>query len=114
MPAMALNTITITPDIKMARCLIRCLPTSNAFSTSTAKAALSCCSELKLCTVLIRITSYNVCYTKLLRELTAEGKKVRVVSMPATDVFDKQDAAYRESVLPAAVTTRVAVRNNFV
>jgi transketolase len=42
-------------------------------------------------------------------ELTADGKNVRVVSMPATDVFDKQDAAYRESVLPAAVTARVAV-----
>jgi len=42
-------------------------------------------------------------------ELTAEGKKVRVVSMPATDVFDKQDDAYRESVLPANVTARVAV-----
>ena len=41
--------------------------------------------------------------------LTAEGRQVRVVSMPATDVFDKQDAAYRESVLPAAVTARVAV-----
>jgi len=42
-------------------------------------------------------------------QLTTEGKKVRVVSMPATDVFDKQDAAYRESVLPSAVTARVAV-----
>ncbi len=42
-------------------------------------------------------------------ELTAEGKNVRVVSMPATDVFDKQDAAYREAVLPAAVTARVAI-----
>ncbi len=37
------------------------------------------------------------------------GKKVRVVSMPSTDVFDAQDEAYRESVLPAAVTARVAV-----
>lgn len=36
-------------------------------------------------------------------------KKVRVVSMPSTDVFDAQDAAYKESVLPAAVTARVAV-----
>jgi transketolase len=36
-------------------------------------------------------------------------KKVRVVSMPSTTVFDAQDAAYRESVLPAAVTKRVAV-----
>ncbi|HIF9118579.1 TPA: transketolase [Photobacterium damselae] len=41
--------------------------------------------------------------------LTAEGRKVRVVSMPATDVFDKQDAAYRESVLPSDVTARIAV-----
>ncbi|OZS41596.1 transketolase [Photobacterium sanguinicancri] len=42
-------------------------------------------------------------------QLTAEGRQVRVVSMPATDTFDKQDAAYREAVLPAAVTARVAV-----
>nr|WP_320136531.1 transketolase [uncultured Amphritea sp.] len=41
--------------------------------------------------------------------LEAEGKQVRVVSMPSTDLFDKQDAAYRESVLPAAVKARVAV-----
>ena len=36
-------------------------------------------------------------------------KKVRVVSMPSTNTFDKQDAAYKESVLPASVTARVAV-----
>ncbi|CAK3245157.1 transketolase 1 [Vibrio crassostreae] len=42
-------------------------------------------------------------------ELTAEGKKIRVVSMPATDAFDKQDAQYRESVLPSDVTARIAV-----
>jgi transketolase len=36
-------------------------------------------------------------------------KKVRVVSMPSTDVFDAQDDSYRESVLPSAVTARVAV-----
>ncbi|BBL90887.1 transketolase 2 [Vibrio rotiferianus] len=46
---------------------------------------------------------------KAAEQLTAEGKKVRVVSMPATDTFDKQDAAYRESVLPSDVTARVAV-----
>ncbi|MBK1707833.1 transketolase [Marichromatium gracile] len=38
-----------------------------------------------------------------------EGRAVRVVSMPSTDVFDAQDAAYRESVLPRAVEARVAV-----
>jgi len=42
-------------------------------------------------------------------KLAATGTKVRVVSMPSTDAFDKQDAAYRESVLPKAVTARVAV-----
>ena len=39
----------------------------------------------------------------------ASSKNVRVVSMPSTNVFDAQDAAYKESVLPAAVTARVAV-----
>lgn len=41
--------------------------------------------------------------------LQADGLAVRVVSMPSTDVFDAQDADYRESVLPANVTARVAV-----
>ncbi|MCD1228990.1 transketolase [Vibrio cholerae] len=42
-------------------------------------------------------------------QLSAEGKAVRVVSMPSTDAFDKQDAAYREAVLPAVVTKRIAI-----
>ncbi|MBT0519832.1 transketolase [Morganella morganii] len=46
---------------------------------------------------------------KACEQLTAEGRKARVVSMPSTDAFDKQDAAYREFVLPSAVTARVAV-----
>jgi transketolase len=37
------------------------------------------------------------------------GDKVRVVSMPSTNVFERQDAAYRESVLPTSVRRRVAV-----
>jgi transketolase len=41
--------------------------------------------------------------------LKAEGKQIRVVSMPATDVFDKQDATYREAVLPAEVSARIAI-----
>ncbi|OOW73049.1 transketolase [Xanthomonas axonopodis pv. melhusii] len=43
------------------------------------------------------------------KTLDAAGLKTRVVSMPSTDVFDRQDAAYRESVLPNAVRKRVAV-----
>ncbi len=42
-------------------------------------------------------------------KLTAEGHKVRVVSMPSWELFDAQDAAYKESVLPKAVTKRLAV-----
>ncbi|WP_426995126.1 transketolase [Glaesserella parasuis] len=41
--------------------------------------------------------------------LSAEGHKVRVVSMPSTNVFDAQDEAYRESILPSSVTKRVAI-----
>lgn len=42
-------------------------------------------------------------------QLTAQGRKVRVVSMPSTEIFDSQDADYRQSVLPREVTARVAV-----
>ena len=39
----------------------------------------------------------------------AKGVNVRVVSLPSTDVFDAQEEAYRESVLPSDVSARVAV-----
>lgn len=42
-------------------------------------------------------------------QLAAEGIQARVVSAPSLDWFEEQDAAYRESVLPAAVTARVSV-----
>ena len=42
-------------------------------------------------------------------KLTASGKKVRVVSMPSWELFEAQDAAYKESVLPKAVTKRLSV-----
>jgi transketolase len=41
--------------------------------------------------------------------LNAAGRHVRLVSLPSTDTFDAQDAAWRESVLPATVTRRVAI-----
>lgn len=43
------------------------------------------------------------------KQLADDGTKVRVVSMPSTNVFDKQDAAYQEAVLPKSVTKRIAV-----
>jgi transketolase len=42
-------------------------------------------------------------------KLKSEGIKARVVSMPSTEIFEQQDAAYKESVLPSSVTARVSV-----
>jgi transketolase len=53
-------------------------------------------SELSLC-----VDAYE--------KLKAEGIQARVVSMPSTEIFDQQDAAYKESVLPSQVTARVSV-----
>ncbi|MEY4806903.1 MAG: hypothetical protein RLZZ206_1292 [Cyanobacteriota bacterium] len=47
--------------------------------------------------------------TKAAAVLRAEGRNVRVVSMPCVELFEEQDAAYRESVLPAAVRKRLVV-----
>ena len=41
--------------------------------------------------------------------LAAQGVTARVVSMPSWELFEEQDAAYRESVLPKAITARVSV-----
>jgi transketolase len=43
------------------------------------------------------------------RAVAAKGRKIRLVSMPSTNTFDRQDEAYRHSVLPPGVTRRVAV-----
>ncbi|MNZ77052.1 Transketolase 1 [compost metagenome] len=41
--------------------------------------------------------------------LSAQGRQVRVVSMPSTSVFDQQDAAYKQAVLPVQVGARIAI-----
>lgn len=46
--------------------------------------------------------------------LTEQDQKVRVVSMPSTNEFDKQEASYKESVLPRTVTRRVAIEAAYV
>ncbi|HCH1373713.1 TPA: transketolase, partial [Vibrio parahaemolyticus] len=63
-------------------------------------------SEGKPELILIATGSEVELAVKAAEQLTAEGKKVRVVSMPSTDAFDKQDADYREAVLPSDVTAR--------
>ncbi|HCG9122585.1 TPA: transketolase [Vibrio parahaemolyticus] len=66
-------------------------------------------SEGKPELILIATGSEVELAVKAAEQLTAEGKKVRVVSMPSTDAFDKQDAAYREAVLPSDITARIAI-----
>ncbi|HCG8160263.1 TPA: transketolase [Vibrio parahaemolyticus] len=66
-------------------------------------------SEGKPELILIATGSEVELAVKAAEQLTAEGEKVRVVSMPSTDAFDKQDAAYREAVLPSDVTARIAI-----
>lgn len=53
-------------------------------------------------------TELELC-TKAASELRAAGKNVRVVSMPCVELFEEQDAAYKEAVLPAAVRKRLVV-----
>ena len=43
------------------------------------------------------------------KELEAQGIKVRVVSVPSTELFDAQDAAYKEEILPNAIRRRLAI-----
>ena len=59
--------------------------------------------------ILIATGSEVALATSAAEVLAGEGIKARVVSMPCTDLFDAEDAAYRESVLPTAVTARVAI-----
>jgi len=58
-------------------------------------------SEVALC-----VTAYE--------KLSAEGRKVRVVSMPSWEIFEKQSKSYRDSVLPPDVTARVSVEQGSV
>lgn len=48
------------------------------------------------------------------KAITTAGHKVRVVSMPSTSTFDRQDAQYRQSVLPIEVSARVAIETSHV
>jgi transketolase len=42
-------------------------------------------------------------------QLSAQGRQVRVVSMPSTSVFEAQDAGYKQAVLPLQVSARIAI-----
>ena len=79
-------------------------------STASAAAA-TCwldCQGAPQCLVIATGSEVQIALEAVQRA-QAQGKRVRLVSMPCTQLFDAQDAAYREAVLPAAVTARVAV-----
>jgi len=66
------------------------------------------CAEVPECLVMATGSEVSLAL-EAVKSAQAQGKRVRLISLPCTDLFDAQDAAYRESVLPAAVTRRVAV-----
>ena len=74
----------------------------------TSRAAATCCAtaSARRRSILLATGSEVGLAMQAAEQL---GDKVRVVSMPSTDVFDRQDAAYRESVLPNACRKRVAI-----
>ncbi|MDJ0676902.1 MAG: transketolase [Calothrix sp. MO_167.B42] len=82
-------------------------PTSIEGVTKGAYAVVDCQGTPEL--ILIGTGSeLNLCITAA-EKLAGEGKKVRVVSMPCWELFEAQDGAYKESVLPKAVTKRLSV-----
>lgn len=60
-------------------------------------------------TILIASGSEVNLAVKAAKELAATGTKVRVVSVPSTELFDAQDAAYKEEILPNAIRRRLAI-----
>jgi transketolase len=66
------------------------------------------CEGVPQCIVIATGSEVGICADAVKAANTA-GLRVRLVSMPCTEVFDAQDAAYRESVLPKRVTARLAV-----
>jgi transketolase len=69
---------------------------------------LADCKGAAQCVVIATGSEVSIALEAVQRAQAA-GKRVRLVSLPCTQLFDAQDAAYREAVLPAAVTARVAV-----
>jgi transketolase len=85
--------------------------TKYAPASGTAKGAyvLADAPEGKPSVILIGTGSELSLCVDAYEKLKAEGVAARVVSMPSMEIFEHQDAAYKESVLPARVTARVSV-----
>ncbi|HTU41162.1 MAG TPA: transketolase [Candidatus Aquilonibacter sp.] len=85
--------------------------TKYAAASGTAKGAyvLADAADGKPDVILMATGSEVPLCIEAYEQLKAEGIKARVVSMPSWEIFDRQDAAYKESVLPSSVTARVSV-----
>jgi transketolase len=66
------------------------------------------CEGTPQCVVIATGSEVGIC-ADAVKAANAEGLRVRLVSMPCTGIFDAQDEAYREGVLPKAVRARLAV-----
>jgi transketolase len=66
------------------------------------------CAGTPQCVVIATGSEVSIAL-EAVEQAQASGRRVRLVSMPCTQLFDAQDEAYRESVLPAVVSRRVAV-----
>jgi transketolase len=89
LPALARNSVQVANIAKGAYVLQDCDGTADVILIATG-------SEVSLA-------------LNSAKQLTADGKKVRVVSMPSTNTFDAQSSEYKASVLPSSVTKRVAI-----
>lgn len=59
--------------------------------------------------ILIATGSEVALAVNIAAKLQEQGKKIRVVSMPSQDVFDKQDTSYKNTILPPNITKRIAI-----
>jgi transketolase len=86
-----------------------CMPRSNDQVANVARGAyvLKDCANPEL--ILIATGSEVELAMNAAKELEEQGKQVRVVSMPSTEVFDQQDAIYKENVLPSHILPRIAI-----
>ena len=86
-----------------------CMPRSNEQVSNVARGGyvLKDCDSAEI--ILIATGSEVELAMNAAKELEDQGRKVRVVSMPSTEVFDQQDALYKESVLPSAILPRIAI-----
>ena len=104
----ALEHTTGPTSLVLTRQALPPMPRTDAAVAGDRSAAATCCSDCEGAPecVLIATGSEVGLAVDAAKTLTAQGRRVRVVSMPCTSLFDAQDATYRASVLPAGHAAR--------